>query len=309
MKTGRRPASSKRKPVSSLNGSASSDTEHVSPFPNYLRVSATELGNGQSVKVRILGDTQSLSRDLAEMMLSEIREGERSGRGSTLIVPVGPVEQFPILARLINEQKLSCRNTVFINMDEYLTDGDEWISSKHPLSFRGYMKRAFYELLEPELAPPPEHRICPDPANPGAIEKLISSRGGVDACFGGIGINGHLAFNEPPESGAELSIETFANLPTRILALSRETRTINSVTVGGEINLIPNRAITIGMKEILATRRLRFYCNRQWQSAVIRRALHGPLTTACPASYLRTHPDASVTLADYVAAPPNIQLR
>jgi glucosamine-6-phosphate deaminase len=171
------------------------------------------------------------------------------------------------------------------------------------------MERAFYQLLEPALAPPPEHRVFPDPAKPRAIEKLISSRGGVDACFGGIGINGHIAFNEPPEPGVEMSIETFANLPTRILDLSRETRTINSVTVGGEVNLIPIRAITIGMKEILASRRLRFYCNRHWQSAVIRRALHGPLTAACPASYLRTHPDASVTIADYVAAPPNIQLR
>ena len=124
-----------------------------------------------------------------------------------------------------------------------------------------------------------------------------------------IGINGHLAFNEPPEHNVGISIETFANLPTRILELSRETRTINSVTVGGEVNLIPKRAITIGMKEILAARRLRFYCNRHWQSAVIRRALHGPLTAACPASYLRTHPDASVTIAEYVAAPPSIQLR
>jgi glucosamine-6-phosphate deaminase len=63
------------------------------------------------------------------------------------------------------------------------------------------------------------------------------------------------------------------------------------------------------MKEILATRRLRFYCNRPWQSGVIRRALHGPLTSACPASLLRLHPDAVVTVADYVAMPPNIQLR
>jgi glucosamine-6-phosphate deaminase len=242
-------------------------------------------------------------------MLSEIHQGERSGRGATLIVPVGPVDQFTILARLINERKLSCRNTVFINMDEYLTDGDDWISCEHPLSFRGYMDRAFYQLLDPCYAPPPENRVFPDPANPEAIGKLISSRNAVDACFGGIGINGHLAFNEPPEPGVETSSEAFASLPTRILNLSRETRTINSVTVGGEISVIPKRAITVGMKEILASRRLRFYCNRHWQSAVIRRALHGPLMAACPASYLRTHPDACVTITDYVAALPNIQLR
>ena len=278
-------------------------------FPQYLRIPAAELGKGQLVKVRVVGDTQSLARDLAEGMLSEIREGTRSGRGATLIVPVGPVDQFPILAALINEQRVSCQNSVFINMDEYLTDNGVWISHEHPLSFRGYMERNFYNLLSPELAPPVECRVFPDPNRPGAIEKLIASRGGVDACFGGIGINGHIAFNEPPEPNAGISIEAFAALPTRILNLSSETRTIKSVTVGGEISVIPNKAVTIGMKEILGSRKLRFYCNRQWQSGVIRRALHGPLTPACPASYLRAHPDASITVTDFVAAPPEIQLR
>jgi glucosamine-6-phosphate deaminase len=131
----------------------------------------------------------------------------------------------------------------------------------------------------------------------------------VDACYGGIGINCHIAFNEPPEPGEACTVEEFAARPTRALSLSRETRTINAVTVGGDIAVIPKRAITVGMKEILAARRLRFYCNRPWQSGVIRRVLHGPLTPSCPASYFRFHPNASVTLADYVAAPPTIQLR
>jgi len=209
---------------------------------------------------------------------------------------------------MINEQKVSCRGAVFINMDEYLTDDDQWLPQEHPLSFRGYMDRAFYNLLDPSLAPPLQHRVFPDPAHPEAIRALLDSRRGVDACFGGIGINGHLAFNEPAEPG-QMTIEEFAALPTRVLSLSRETRTINSVTVGGEISVIPRRAVTVGMKEILGSRRLRFYCNRHWQSGVIRRALHGPLTPECPASFLRTHPDASVTLTDFVSEPPNIRLR
>jgi glucosamine-6-phosphate deaminase len=128
----------------------------------------------------------------------------------------------------------------------------------------------------------------------------------VDACFGGIGINGHFAFNEPDET---MSVEEFAALPTRVLSLTRETRTINSVTVGGEISVIPRRAVTVGMKECLGARRLRLYCNRPWQSAVARRALHGPITSSCPASLMRLHPDAVLTVADYVAQPPNIMLR
>src|SRR4029079_15768744 len=127
--------------------------------------------------------------------------------------------------------------------------------------------------------------------------------------FGGIGINGHIAFNEPPEPGVEVSNDAFAKLPTRVLSLPGETRTINSVTVGGEIAVIPKRAVTGGMKECLAAKKLRFYCNRPWQSAGVRRVLHGPITPACPASFLRTHQDAEIVVADYVAAKPDIRLR
>jgi glucosamine-6-phosphate deaminase len=277
--------------------------------PDYLRIPAAELGSNQPVKVRIKGGQRSLARDLALAMFTEICDGESSGLGATLIVPVGPIDQFPILVRMINAHQLSCRNAVFINMDEYLTDDARWIDLDHPLSFRGFMNRAFYDLLDPVLAPPPRRRVFPDPRDPASIAKLIDSRGGVDACFGGVGINGHLAFNEPPEPGAGMTAAGFAALPTRVLTLSRETRAINSVTVGGEIDMIPNRAITVGMREILAARRVRIYCNRAWQSGVVRRALHGPLTADCPASLLRTHADATITLADYVAEPPDIQLR
>jgi len=63
------------------------------------------------------------------------------------------------------------------------------------------------------------------------------------------------------------------------------------------------------LKECLAAKKLRFYCNRPWQSAVVRRVLHGPITAACPASFLRTHGDAEIVVADYVAAKPDIRLR
>jgi glucosamine-6-phosphate deaminase len=278
-------------------------------FPDYLTVSPSDLGKGTNVKVTIKTDMASIGEAVAHDMFEEIVGAKKSGREATLIVPVGPVDQFSILAKRINKERLNIRDVVLINMDEYLDDEDKWISIEHPLSFRGYMNRLFYDLLDPQLAPKMENRVFPDPRRCGDIGKLIASRGGVDACFGGIGINGHMAFNEPPESDELISDIEFAGLPTRILNLTRETRTINSVTVGGELSIIPTRAVTVGMEEILGSRRLRFYCNRVWQSAVVRRVLHGPVTAKCPASFMQTHPDASLTIADYVAAPPQIQLR
>lgn len=284
--------------------------QHAScQFPDYLTVAAADLGRGTPVAVRILGDMASLARELAEAMRREILDAAQAGRSATLIVPVGPVDQFPVLAQLINDQRIDCRNVMLINMDEYLTDDDRYVPADHPLSFRGFMDRLFYDRLDPALAPRPENRVFPDPEQPERIASLIAGRGGVDACFGGIGINGHIAFNEPPEPGVQVSVEDFAALPTRVLSLTRETRTINSVTVGGELSIIPWRAVTVGMRECLAARRLRLYCNRPWQSAVARRVLHGPLTAACPASLMRLHPDAALSVAEYVAQPPNIMLR
>jgi glucosamine-6-phosphate deaminase len=278
-------------------------------FPDYLSVPAAELGKGTPIRVRVLGDMGSLAEDFARTLLAEIRAAQAARRGGTFIVPVGPVDQFPILARLANEERLSLRDVVFINMDEYLTDDDAWVPVSHPLSFRAYMERAFYGLLDPVLAPRPEHRVFPDPQDCGAVQRFIDARGGVDVTFGGIGINGHIAFNEPPEPGETISAGNFAALPTRVLSLARETRTINSVTVGGGIEVVPTRCVTVGMREILASQKLRFYCNRPWQSAVVRRVLHGPVTPACPASLLRVHPDAALTVAEYVAQPPDIRLR
>lgn len=277
----------------------------MSRIPDYLTVPADALGRGQSVRVRVVGDAAAVVRDMATAMLEVVRANPQA----TLIVPVGPVDQFPVLAELVNAGRLSLRDVVVINMDEYLTDDDGWLPADHPLSFRGFMDRRFYDLVDPTLAPPVEYRVFPDPRAPAAIGQLIARRGGVDACFGGVGINGHVAFNEPPEPGGTMTVDEFAALPTRVLDLARETRTINAVTVGGDIAAIPRRCVTVGMREILAARKLRFYCNRPWQAGVVRRLLHGPVTPACPASLLRTHADAELVVADYVAAAPVVGLR
>lgn len=275
-------------------------------LPPYLLVSSDRLGADTSIEVRIRGDQKDLARDMALDIVCAIRNAQRHGRELTMIAPVGPVDQYALLAEIINKERIDCRNVMLINMDEYLTDDDCWIDIDHPLSFRGYMNRCFYELLEEDLAPVPENRVFPDPKAPDLIQSLIDERDGVDVTYGGIGINGHVAFNEPDES---VGVDEFSEFRTRVLSLTPHTRTINSSTVGGEIDIIPQRAITVGMKEILDSRRIHIYCNRPWQSSVVRRVLHGPITAACPSSILRLHDNTTFTLASYVAEVPNIGLR
>ncbi len=122
-------------------------------FPGYLSIDADALGAGQPVPLHIVSDPAELARIMARDIRDLIREVHGSGRGPTFIIPVGPVDQFPILADLINQERLSLRDVVFINMDEYLTDDEAWLPVDHPLSFRGFMNRKFFELLDPQLAP------------------------------------------------------------------------------------------------------------------------------------------------------------
>jgi len=278
-------------------------------YPEYLKVPAVDLGEGTTVEVEVVKGMDEIADAMAAEMMAVVDEAQAEGLQATLIIPVGPVDQFPVLAEMINRERKDWREVMLINMDEYLTEDDEWIPADHPLSFRGYMDRKFYDLIDPELAPSPENRVFPDPGDLSQIQTLIDSRGGVDACFGGIGINGHMAFNEPPEPGEICSAEEFAARPTRNLDLSRETATINSVTVGGGLAVIPRRATTVGMREILASKKMRFYCNRPWQSVVVRLVLHEPVGAACPASFMQNHVDARLTVAEYVAALPDIGLR
>ncbi|MBQ5694328.1 MAG: HU family DNA-binding protein, partial [Bacteroidaceae bacterium] len=135
----------------------------------------------------------------------------------SMIVPYGPLGCYSRLVYLINKYRVSLKNCVFMNMDEYLTPDGKYIDKDHPFSFRGGMDRIFYNLIDEELNVLPENRYFPDPEHPEVLQQLIDKYGVPDMTWGGIGINGHFAFNEPPEPGVEMTNEEFANLPTRVL--------------------------------------------------------------------------------------------
>ena len=276
-----------------------------------LAVRPELLGVGSPVALEIVPDMPALVRHFAAALLAEYRACLAAGRShAVFIVPVGPVGQFDLLAAHCNAERQSLAQLVLINMDEYLADDGGFIPESDPLSFRAHMTRHFYGKLDPALAPPLAQNIFPDPRDPAALQGVIDGYGGVDVCFGGVGITGHLAFNDPPEPGAPDDLAAFADLPTRVVTLSRETLTINAVTAArGNIARIPRTAVTVGMREILAARKLRFYMNRPWQCAMIRRLLHGPVTADVPASLLQRHPDARVTATVEVTQMPEPELR
>ncbi len=277
-----------------------------------LKIAKDRLWKESPIAAEILPDNDALTARFAADLLREYLTAKDAGREKVVfILPVGPVGQYEILADRCNRERISLRDLVVINMDEYLTpDGRDFIPADDPLSFRRHMEEHFYRRLSPRLAPPTEHRIFPHPLDLPQVPRTIARYGGCDACFGGVGITGHVAFNDPPEPGEKISPEEFRNLPTRVVRLSRETRLINSVTAcRGNIDRIPELAVTVGMKEIFESRKVRLYLNRVWQSAIVRKILHGPITPAVPASLLQNHPDVRFVLTDYVADLPEPELK
>ena len=258
----------------------------------FFQIPASDLGKDAKIPILKLGDSGEVFYEMALEMVSCIQENKRAGKATAFICPVGPVGQYPIFVRLVNRMGLDLRDCWFFNMDEYLDDDRQYIDINSPLSFRGFMKREVYDKLDPALVMPEEQRVFPDPRDPGRTARLIEAVGGIDIAFGGIGINGHLAFNEADPA---LSPEAFAQLPTRVLEISRETRTANAIgDRSGAIDAMPRWCVTIGMKDILAAKKVRLGVFRDWHRAVIRQAAYGPVSAAFPASLLQNHPEAMI---------------
>lgn len=258
----------------------------------YYQITAQNLGKDAKIPILKLGDSGEVFYEMALEMVNCIQENQKNGKPTAFICPVGPVGQYPIFVRLVNRMKLSLKDCWFFNMDEYLDDNCQYIDKSSALSFRGFMQREVYDKIDPLLVMPEQQRVFPDPNDPGRVAKLIEQVGGIDIAFGGIGINGHLAFNEADPS---LSAEEFAQLPTRVLEISRETRTANAIgDRAGAIDAMPRWCVTIGMKDILAAKKVRLGVFRDWHRAVIRQSAYGPVTAGFPASLLQNHPDALI---------------
>lgn len=264
----------------------------------YYSYSAEELKEGR-IPVKCLGDSGEVFSEIAHIMVDTIEEHNRRGEKTVFICPVGPVGQYPIFVRLVKERNVSLKNCWFFNMDEYLNDDETYIDFESPLSFHGFMNRTVYSQIDPELVMPESQRFFPDPKDPGMIDRKIEELGGVDICFGGIGINGHLAFNEADPT---LTCEEFKELRTRVLPITKETRTANAIgDFGGALEDMPTHCVTIGFHEIYNARKIRLGIFRDWHRAVARRAAYGEMTADFPVSILADHPDALIRMTEFVA--------
>jgi glucosamine-6-phosphate deaminase len=272
-----------------------------------LSIPVDRLAEIGKVRVEIVPDLDALYLHFARSIADEIKAHNAAGRPTRLILPVGPVGQYPLLVRICNEERISWRDVYTFNMDEYLDWQGRPVPLEAPLSFEGYMRRALFDQLAPDLRIPEDQIHFPDPLNLDAISWRIAELGGVDTCYGGIGYHGHLAFNEPPISRwCKLTAEEFRDSLTRIVPLAPETIVMNSIrATGGNSAAIPPMAVTLGMRDILAARRLRLYCQGgEWQRTILRIALLGEEDVDYPVTLAQSHPDYMIVTDVYTAQPP-----
>lgn len=265
----------------------------------YYNYTKEQLVESPKFPVLVMKDNEAVFRSIADEMIQEIQKHNAAGEKTVFICPVGPVGQYPFFVERVNAENISLKNVWFINMDEYLDDRKHWVPMDHPLSFRGFMQRTVYSKIREDLIMPEEQRVFPDPEHLDHIPALIEKLGGVDICFGGIGINGHVAFNE---ADPLLTPEEFLDQKTRVLEITKETRTANAIgDFNGALEDMPHYCVTIGMYEISHARKIRLGCFRNWHRAVVRRAAYGERTSDFPVSLIADHPDINLKITEFVA--------
>ena len=258
-----------------------------------------KIGN---ISFRTVGTEWDVYFDMAMAMLDEIMRNNAEGKPSVMIVPVGPTEQYPILAKLVNQLGVSLKNVHFFNMDEYLVTPEQPIPEDHPMSFHYRMEKEFYSRVDPALLMPEGQRHFPEPGSEAEYDRLIADLGGATMCFGGLGINGHIAFNEAAEADDPITAEEFGALGTRVLPITRETRTINAYGYQrGDLRGMPEWCITIGMKQILNAKRIYIALNRPWQHGIVKHVLSDPPQAQIPATLLQLHPDVTFCTSEAIA--------
>ncbi|MCL4876835.1 MAG: 6-phosphogluconolactonase [Anaerolineae bacterium] len=265
-----------------------------------LRLSPEEVKQRAGEHLVVCSTLDALHQQMAEDIFAEIASAAAEARSLNLILPVGPTGQYPYLARLLNENKHDLSHCKFFFMDEYCDDNGRAVSPTHPLSFRRIAYELFLgsleytNLAETQVIFPTEHNV-------DTLSDQIENAGGIDTCYGGIGIHGHIAFNEP-EPGVNL-------LSCRKVQLNDFTVTMNAVRahVGGDLVNFPRAAFTLGMKEILQSKRIRLYCRNgspfDWANAVLRIALFGTSGDDYPVTYIRNKDYTIITDEDTLQTP------
>jgi glucosamine-6-phosphate deaminase len=255
-----------------------------------------ELGQHSGLPVRILPDTESLYEAIADLMVETLLRKE--GRKTTMILPVGPIGQYPAFARKVRERGIDCRNLWTFNMDEFLDRNGRTLPETHPMSFQGIMMKSFFDRIPPELRLPREQMFFPRHDGMDDMDRAFDQHApeGVDLCLAGVGPEGHFAFNENPNfRHVEVSEEDFLADRTRLVLVNTSTVDMDALVAScGDRSAIPPFAVTVGPHDVLRAKRMEvIFFAGPFQRHALRETLFRVPTCAFPGSLLKLRKEAN----------------
>lgn len=216
--------------------------------------------------------------------------------------PIGPTEQLPLVARLVNELDLDVRSAHFWGMDEWVDSHGKPVPIDHPLSFAKADMHLCFGRIRPELRMPESQLHFPT----GDLEAYSASYDQIECLVmqGGQGEVKHWAFNDPPRRAGEYQdapppAAVYRQLATRVTDLHPMTIIQNARTSGGgQVALVPTKAATVGPVETWKAGKVSI-----WQAGNHDNPFGMRLTTFMIAKQI---PDSAVPMS-LLAEHPNVQ--
>lgn len=233
-------------------------------------------------------DYDCLSKWAANYVVERINKFQPTAEHPFVLgLPTGssPEGMYAELVKANKEGRVSFRYVKTFNMDEYVG-----LPESHPESYHSFMARNLFDHID---IPRENIHILNGNAKDleaecAHYEQMIREAGGIDLFIGGIGPDGHIAFNEP-----------FSSLKsrTRVKTLTTDTIIANSRFFDNDVNKVPKHALTVGVGTVMDAREVMILVNGHHKARALQAAVEGPVTQAWTISALQQHAH-SIIVAD-----------
>jgi len=224
-------------------------------------------------------DYAQMSRAAANLISAQVIMKPNCVLGlATGSTPVGTYEQ---LIDMYNKGDLDFSNVTSVNLDEY-----KGLSGDHDQSYRYFMNTNLFNSINIDKA----RTFVPDGLEPDSAKacadynKVIADCGQVDLQLLGLGLNGHIGFNEPSDSFEK---------ETHCVDLTESTIQANS-RFFESIDMVPTQAYTMGIQTIMRAKKIVLVVNGENKAQIVKDAFFGPITPNVPASILQLHNDVVI---------------
>lgn len=247
----------------------------------------------EKIPVKIFADLNQGSLYAANEVAKLIREKQEKNLPAVIGFATGstPKVMYAELVRMHRTEGLSFKNVIAFNLDEYYP-----IDPAAFQSYRRFMKVNLFDHvdIDPKNIHIPDGTINKDEVKSHCqqYEEMIEQAGGIDLQILGIGINGHIGFNEPGSS---------IYSKTRLIALDNSTRIANSYEFPN-LSQVPRLALTMGISTILKAKKIILLAFGDAKSEIIQKAVEGSVTEQIPASLLQQHSDTTIVLEEISAS-------